>query len=358
MEKLKFEFAVIPKPDDTKTNIFGLISIEDTEKNQYTVPKELQPINLHEELVKTEIFKLIKNTIKKRYEKRAVWITLTPTLEKIYFDNENMQFSGFLLEKAEIRNSNDTVHHVEKKQNKLKLVEKFSIEKFSKTTTNVSQWLNLFNKECLRLELNTDTEKVEMLRLMLDDSCKDWYSSMLIKNSVESEWSTWEKSLTETYADKSWIPVKYAMNFKYLKGSILDYALKKEKLLLEINSSIDKSLLIDMIACGLPNFITDKIDRQKLKEVDDLFNNLRGLEHLIKDHSNNKNEKDSPQTKQNLKKQTNKKEKSPCKICDQKGKKDRFHSETLCWYNKEKTKEDPLTNTLLNVQLSDEDPKN
>lgn len=355
MEKLKFEFAIIPKPEDTRTNVYGLISIEDTQQNHYTLPQELQPISLHEELMKTEIFKLIKNTIKKRHEKRAVWITLTPALEKIYFDNGNMQFKDYLLEKTESEKPTVTTHYVNKKQNKLKLVEKFSIEKFAKTTSNVSQWLNIFNKECLRLELYTDTEKIEMLRLMLDDSCKNWYSSMLIKNTVESEWSVWELSLTETYADKSWSPVKYAMNFKYLKGSILDYALKKERLLLEVNSSINKSLLIDIIASGLPNFITDKIDRQKLKEIDDLFNNLRGLEHLIKD---NNDEKNTPPIKQKFQKQNEKKEKHPCKVCESKGKKNRFHPENLCWYNKEKIEKDSLTNTLLNIQLSNEDPKN
>ena len=246
-----------------------------------------------------------------------------------------MQFEGFLLEKRETETLNHTVqtHHVEKKQNKLKLVDKFSIEKFSKTTTNVSQWLNFFNKECLRLDLYTDTEKIEMLRLMLDDVCKDWYSSMLLKHTVKSDWSLWELSLKETYADKGWSPVKYAMNFKYLKGSILDYALKKERLLLEINDSIDKFLLIDIIASGLPNFITDKIDRQKLKKVNDLFNNLKGLENLIKD---NNNEKNSTLTQQNLKKQIGKKGKNPCKICESKGKKNRFHPENLCWYNKKK----------------------
>ena len=46
MEKLRFEFAVIPKPDDSKTNTYGLISIEDRQKNYYTIPKEFQPMNL------------------------------------------------------------------------------------------------------------------------------------------------------------------------------------------------------------------------------------------------------------------------------------------------------------------------
>lgn len=358
MEKLKFEFSVIPKPEDNKSNIYGVLSITDTENNSYIMPKEYQPINLHTELGKNKTFELVKNSIRKRHERRAVWIDLTSEMTKIYFDNGNMQFNNFLLEKVEqeIRSSKTNTDHKLRKQNKLKLAERFSIEKFSKSTTNVTQWLSIFVKECERLDLDTDIEKIEMLRLLLDDSCKDWYLSMLIKHTVESDWPIWAQSLKDTYADKGWSPIKYAFNFKYLKGSILDYALKKERLLLEVNSSINKSLLIDMIAVGLPNFITDKIDREKLKEVDDLFNKLRGLEHLIKENNSNKNVPLDNRSK--LQKPGGTKEKTPCKTCESKGKKNRFHPENTCWYKNEKKENNEFTNTLLNLELSEEDPKN
>lgn len=358
MEKLKFEFAVISKPDDNKSNIYGLLSITDIENNSYIMPKEYQPLNLHTELIKNKTVEMVKNSIKKRHERREVWINLTSDMTKTYYDNENMQFNGFLLEKVEKEEKKSTTNtnHTQKKQNKLKLAERFSIEKFSKSTTNVTQWINIFEKECERLELDTDIEKIEMLRLLLDDSCKDWYLSMLIKNTVESDWSIWVQSLKETYADKGWSPIKYALNFRYLKGSILDYALKKERLLLEVNSSINKSLLIDMIAVGLPNFVTDRIDREKLKEVDDLFNKLRGLEHLIRENNNSKN---APvENKSKLQKPGSTKEKTPCKTCESKGKKNRFHPESTCWYKNEKKENNELINTLLNVELSEEDPKN
>lgn len=354
MEKLKFEFAVIPKPEDNKTNTYGLLSITDTQNNSYIMPKEYQPMNLHTELIKSKTFEMVKNSIKRRHERREVWISLTSELTKIYFDNGNMQFNGFLLEMEEKSVTN--TDNMQKKQNKLKLVERFSIEKFSKSTTNVTQWLNIFEKECERLELNTDSEKIEMLRLLLDDSCKDWYLSMLLKNTVESDWSIWVQSLKDTYADKGWSPIKYALNFKYIKGSILDYALKKERLLLEVNSSINKSLLIDMIAVGLPNFVTDKIDREKLKEVDDLFNKLRGLEHLIKENNSSKIAPVDNNSK--LQRSGGTKEKTPCKTCESKGKKNRFHPESTCWYKNGRKENNELINTLLNVELSEEDPKN
>ncbi|KAK4887536.1 hypothetical protein RN001_003807 [Aquatica leii] len=146
MGKLKFEFAVIPKPDDNKSNILGLVSITDTQENSYIMPKEYQSMSLHTELIKAKTFGMIKQSIKKRHEKRKVWINLTSEMENIYFKDENMQFNGFLLEKIEIKEEKATENadHLHTKQNKLKLAERFSIEKFSKSTTNVTQWLRIF----------------------------------------------------------------------------------------------------------------------------------------------------------------------------------------------------------------------
>lgn len=170
----------------------------------------------------------------------------------------------------------------QQQKNKLKLVEKFVSEKFSGKITNVHQWLNNFESECTRLEIITDMDKIEMLKLPMEESTMDWYNSMIIKNSIDSEWIIWKNSLCETFSNKGWSPVRYAFNYRYKQGSILEYALKKERLLLEINKSIDTQTLINLITTGLPNFITDKIDREKLNTTNDLFNNIRRLEHLIK----------------------------------------------------------------------------
>lgn len=141
--------------------------------------------------------------------------------------------------------------------------------------------MEIFEAECARQEIEEDTQKIEALRLFLDESCLDWYSSMLIKHTVNSEWQVWKSNFCRTYADKGWSPVRYAILFKYRQGSLLEYAVKEERLLLEVTRSIDKTTMIDLIATGLPNFIADKIDRDNLRETEDLFNKVRGLEHLV-----------------------------------------------------------------------------
>lgn len=48
--------------------------------------------------------------------------------------------------------------------------------------------------------------------------------------------------------------------------------------------------LIDLIACGLLNYVADKIDRETLKGTEDLYNEIERLEHLV---GKNKYEKKS-----------------------------------------------------------------
>lgn len=182
---------------------------------------------------------------------------------------------------------------------------------------------------------------------------------MLIKLTLDSAWETWKENFHETYADKGWTPVKYAISFKYINGPLLDYALKKERILLEMNKSMDKSTLIDLIATGLPDFVTNKISREKLKETENLFNELRSLEHLVRKNTYEKKK----YTNQNLKEKNQ--EKTPCKICEKIGKKNRYHPEHACWFKtKEKDEADKknqiryVNSSEIEAELNDIDQKN
>jgi len=59
-----------------------------------------------------------------------------------------------------------------------------------------------------------------------------------MKLTVETKWNTWEKNLCNLFAIKGWSPFRHALAFKYQAVSLLDYALKKEKLLLEENQLV------------------------------------------------------------------------------------------------------------------------
>ncbi|XP_050511880.1 uncharacterized protein LOC126887966 [Diabrotica virgifera virgifera] len=211
--------------------------------------------------------------------------------------------------------------------------------------------METFENECTRLQIDKNTEKIEILRLFLEGSCVDWYRSMLIKYSINSDWDEWKNKFCDTYADKGWTPVRYAFEFKYMNGSLLEYALKKERLLLQINKSLNKKIMIDLIAIGLPNYIADRIDRDTLKETEDLFNEIRGLEHLIKMKTSEK--KEIPYFKK----------KQACKICEKEGKGLRYHLESSCWYKSKsevpKNQEvRTVNNHKLELELNETNPKN
>lgn len=74
--------------------------------------------------------------------------------------------------------------------------------------------------------------------------------------------------------------MKYALSFRYKKGSLTDYAIKKERLLLDMNKDIDSKTLTTLIAIGLPEFIINKIEREQYQDSTTLFNEVRKYENL------------------------------------------------------------------------------
>lgn len=302
MEKLRFDF-LMRGSNDGKTNILCLTSLATPDGRTYAIPEEFQPVNHHKELITTEIFVKVKNSIKKRHQFRKVWIPLTQNISNVYLDaGENLQFGDYILDeiidelaaKPTKSNTDDAVIKLLEKliedksqksevQNLSKIAKDFMIEKFSEKNLNAHQWIQEFEKECERCMVTDNRKMIEILKFFLEKARADWYSCMLLKFTVDSEWELWKKNFSDTFGNKGWSPLRYAFAFKYQTGSLLDYALKKEKLLLGVRKSMDTDTLIDLIAVGLPNNISDKIDRETLNAPEDLYNDLGKLEHLVTD---------------------------------------------------------------------------
>lgn len=375
MEKLRFDFAV-KSAADGKSNIICITSIGTPTGQVFSIPDECQPASLHQVITKTSNYAKVRKTLNTRHQTRKIWITLTDEISKIYLDEgENLQFNDFYLEemieniqedKSLSSSSNRTLEKLLEKlleekqtnpetQNLGKISKDFMIEKFNGRNANAHQWIKSFNKECERFHIKEDHKKIEILKNFLEYAGIDWYSCSLIKFTVESEWNKWEKNFCDTFGNKGWSPIRYALSFKYQMGSLLDYALKKEKILLEVRKSIDTGTLIDLIAAGLPNYLTDKIDRENLQETEDLYNELGKLEHLV---VKNKYDKKS-YTYSDTKTKKNE-EKKPCTICISEKKGKRFHPEENCWF-KEKNHKDivkSVNNSELEIELNNENPKN
>ncbi|XP_064292390.1 uncharacterized protein LOC135309834 [Plodia interpunctella] len=374
MEKLQFKFTLLPGSDG-KSNVYSITSITTKDNKVYAIPEEFQAVGHHKEIIKTSAYNKVKNSLKKRFQTRRVWITMTQELAGIYLDEDgNVQFGDQFLEEIieeEVAQKNESgtleklfekfieTTQANRQQSLKSIAEKFVLEKFTSKNANANLWIDIFEKECLRCEVTSDEKKIETLRLFLDKTCADWYSSMIMKLSFKSEWSIWKSKFCETFANKGWNPVTYALFFKYKDGSLLEYAIKKEKLLLEMRPSIDTGTLTDLIAAGLPEFILNKIDREILKDTMDLFNELNKHEHSM-----NKRNFVAKRNYGNQKSYVKTETKIPCKICEKLNKGSRYHSENLCWFKEkeeEKIKKNSIrhvNNSVIEAELNEADQKN
>lgn len=367
--KLQFEFAVMPSPTDAKTNAIAITSISTEDGIKYILPEDLKYMGDHTELKKTNNYMKLVNTLKKRNQVRRVWITMTAELTKTYIDEDgNLQFKDQYLQEVDETNTNvpqdsnlkEILEKLIESQNKDKEInlkktsEKFLIEKFSSKNTNAKQWIESFEKECSRFKINKSEDMIEMLKLFFDKPSLDWHSSTLLRLTVNADWLEWKKRFLESFTDNGWNNITYALLFKYREGSLTDYALKKEKLLMEFNKDMDTKSLIALIAVGLPEFILNKINKAELKETTDLFNELRQLECLV----------NKKKFQKKLDSQKKYEEKKPCKICEDLGKGVRYHPNEKCWFkkNEENREKNTVTkkvnnNSILDVEIYD-DPKN
>lgn len=378
MEKLRFGFEVLPSSDG-KSNTICITSIETSDAKVYAIPEECQSVSNHTELIKTPAYAKVKNSMKKRYQNRKIWITMTEELRKTYIDeDDNLQFGNQYLEEVDQEKTTTTTAQIseasvleklfekmaeniqETKEQSLKhIAEKFVLEKFTTRNSNANQWIETFEKECQRFNITKDVKKIEILRLFMDKSCLDWYSSMMIKLTMDSEWSLWKNKFCASFINRGWNHITYALSFKYKDGSLVDYALKKEKLLLDMRNTIDTGTLIDLIAAGLPEFILNRIDREILKDTVDLFNEVRKCEHMMNKKKNLVYKKYGSHTSINRNE-----DRSPCKICEKLNKGTRYHPDSACWFKgKEDEKEKGnnikhVNNSVIETELNDTYQKN
>jgi len=207
MSKLQFEFTVVTSPKDTKSNVIAITSISTEDGKRYILPEESRFKGEHIELRKSNYYTKLVNSLKKRNQVRKVWITMTKELEETYVDEDgNLQFKDQYLEEINEENINKTQDHnlkeileklIETTQNKNKeknlkqIADKLLIEKFSSKNTNAKQWMENFEKECSRFQIDKKEDKIELLKLFLDKPSLDWHSSTLIRLTVNAGWSEW-----------------------------------------------------------------------------------------------------------------------------------------------------------------------
>lgn len=181
---------------------------------------------------------------------------------------------------------------------------------------------------------------------------------MLIKFTVNSEWTVWKNNFCETYGNRGWSKVKYAFTFRFQAGLLLEYATKKERLLLEVNKYIDTQTMINLIVMGLPDYVIDKIDKETVKSTSSLYNEIGKHEHGVSKKNYTKNKRYTCDYRGKPDKI------QPCKICENLDKGIRFHLEEKCWFkqtednNQKRSYTKAVNNSMIDAELNYNNKKN
>lgn len=336
-------------------NVICVTSIKFTDDEAtFSFPPEFQTSDYHTGLFELPAMKRAAASLTRAGQYRNVKLILKEPIVQEYIDEaENFVFgetvleeigsTSSILEEEKADTSSELLDMLrkltsectsEEKQREPKLNDierRFSIERFS-GKEKATEWLTSFENECVRHALKSDTLKVKCLKLFLVDNALDWYKSNAIKLKDEP-WSTWSASFLKVYADKGWAKVRHAYNYRYLGGPHIDYALKKERLILEVESRTTQYSMINQIVIGLPLPLQDRLDREEIQSTDDLMNKLRQFESDTKKFTRNEQSSGSSeisrprQYDRNTEKTS---EKKPCTICESKGYPGRFHPIERC----------------------------
>lgn len=344
-------------------------------KYWYLLPAK-SPLNEHAELQTKNAVARAAAAIKRVRHVQVKW---TDALKQSYLDeDENFTFdnellveeteeSGNVLDYSVIANKSEEEVYLlkriaelekqnanlaqEREQARFRDVEKLlTIEKFN-GRQSTTDWIERFERECARNKINSAGQMIEAMKFFMKDSALDWYHAKY-KQLGLSNWSSWKSSLLEIFADKGWAAVNRAYDFKYIGGLFLEFALRKDNLLLEAEPEMTEKSRIGAIVYCLPKAVQKELDREKIKTVDLLCVELRRLDdpNLNKKQStkgddgyknqqqqNNKQQSDNGRTGGHNSKQRSESSRDPCFMCTFIGLTNppRYHSPVKC-ENKQK----------------------
>lgn len=323
----------------------------------FGLPDQLKDLDLHKELLEIKTIVSSKNSITKVGGYRKVAVTFKPELQNKYLDeDDNFRISDHYLEEynvdeasafnmalGETKTANEVflIKRIKELEERIsttyevtlrEIEQKFLLGKFN-GKQEAGNWITCFEKECIRFKIFDGSTRVEALKLFIEGNVKEWYGSCLIKLPL-ADWEVWKNSFLVVYGKKSWSGIRTAFDYKYMFGSLIDFALKKERLLLEADKDMPEIYRVYQIVYNLPLNVQDRLDREKIETVDDVIRELNKFNEsfMIQKRSEEKQHvekkridimKKSPEKIKDINKR-------PCTICEGLGFKNRFHPMSVC----------------------------
>lgn len=387
-KEIKMLYFHILKKDELNFQIEG---ISEDKILWHNLPTEFQDLRVHDILLAKSAIMNVMKAIKPINGYRKIGLKMDQDLKNEYFDDDtNLCYKGIPLEEITSVNVNKEEMKLEDSENKLeqheenflhfslisKILElekklentgvqlqniekKFVLDKFDKKL-NAEEWLRQFNAECFRHNLNkTDSQIIEALRYFVTGSSKDWYEANLKKIGL-CNWKSWQQSFLTVFIEKGWTNIRKAYSFKHIGGSLVDYALAKEKLCLEAENNSTTLTRIHMIVVGLPLKVQDKLDKEELTTIEKLFVALRKLDdsfsnckidtgNVFPGPSNSikvfRGKKHYEEQEKKL--INNNIQRKPCFHCEKLGWQNRFHQSSEC-RNKNQVNLNEMVNDVVN----------
>ncbi|KYN03200.1 hypothetical protein ALC62_05962 [Cyphomyrmex costatus] len=362
-EQFRF-YVTVEESTDKKTNVYRLKWLKPVNTElYYELPAELQNLSNHPEISAIQKVKTVLSSIKTRGSYRTFTLSLPPEIVALYIDDDrDAVYKGVYLQATmapqyEIKTAKkgteedrqttkkEATPEPTSRKNLKKIREDFVLDNFDGKNFVITSWFQMFEKECARCQITSDEDKILILRLFLDGIAKDWFSSKVVTIGLDAEFQTWKKIFLDSFREIGWRKNREAYSFRYIGGSLVDYALRKENLLVNIRNNFPVDILIDLIVTDLPIMIQDRIEKTKTTSMEDLLTELRKLENLVQRRK----------TFSHVNASKNGTERKPCSYCEKKGFPERFHPEALCRLRqKEQTEQPKNIKTANNVAVQDE----
>lgn len=304
----------------------------------------------------------VKTALSGISKERNPFITLkTPVLEEYLDEDQNPQYKGSMLDELneplaehsilngsmsfssqteqllaqQVANLQKQLEAKNKRKDLHDLLKKFSLQEF-KGKSDGRVFMRTFEEECLKQDIVLPSEKVTALKEFCKDTAAAWWDANKLKLSVEN-WAAWKTSFLTYFGPKSFREVRMAYNYVWKFGSFFEYAVEKERRLLELNERMSEREVVDNVVLGLPLYIQDELSRDELKTMAQLVTELTRLNpkpyhSTAKSASKSNNWREEPRIEQK------KYEKEPCLFCSLLGYGERFHAASKC-RNKSKAEE-------------------
>lgn len=327
---------------DGKTTVLNVKQIQfDGSTEVFVFPLEKQSLGLHTELLKSTIIGSARRSLTTRGKYRNPFVPMTDELAATYLDEANNPiFQNELLEEIVIDGtsyssvgsnlsggSKASVVEIPTQRALSTIVKDAVLTKFSGRNRNPVTWINNFEIECQRLDV-PQSRFCEVLRLYLEESAAEWYTTMRTLLGGSTVWETWRESFLNAYSCRGWTEVCNALNFRYTRkfGSLNTYMIKKLSLLVDMDPKMSENMLICCIVVGLPSDVREKLDRSEITKLNELFTKINAIDRPNFFESNSRNNND------NNKQPVRNRGDSFCGYCEKKGFPGKKHAESDCFF--------------------------